>query len=76
MPSNLPELLTQAQLDNACDVYKLIESRSGLNPHQGRELSVEIVDKLARFHSNVVSELMKEGKAESVAGRSIDLHKL
>lgn len=32
MPDNVSDLLTRAQLDNARDVYKLIESRSELNP--------------------------------------------
>ena len=76
MPSNVSELLTRAQLDNARDVYKLIESRSELNPYQDRELAVKIVAKLADYHSSVIDKLIEEGNAGSVAGWSIDLHKL
>lgn len=76
MPSNVSELLTRAQLDNARDVYKLIESRSELNPYQDRELAVKIIDKLADYHGSVIEKLIEEGKAESVVGWSIDLHKL
>ena len=76
MPDNVSELLTRAQLDNARDVYKLIESRSELNPYQDRELAVKIIDKLAGYHSSTIDKLIEEGKAESVATWSIDLHKL
>jgi hypothetical protein len=76
MPSNVSELLTRAQLDNARDVYKLIESRSELNPYQDRELAVKIITKLADYHSDCIDKLIDEGKAESVAGWSYDLHRL
>ncbi len=76
MPSNVSELLTRAQLDNARDVYKLIESRSELNPYQDRELAVKIIGKLANFHNDIIDKLVEEGKAESVAGWAIDLHRL
>lgn len=76
MPSNVSELLTRAQLDNARDVYKLIESRSELNPYQDRELAVKIINKLSGYHSDVIEKLIEEGKAESVVGWSIDLHRL
>jgi hypothetical protein len=76
MPDNVSELLTRAQLDNARDVYKLIESRSELNPYQDRELAVKIIDKLASYHGSTIDKLIEEGKAESVAGWSVDLHKL
>lgn len=76
MPSNVSELLTRAQLDNARDVYKLIESRSELNPYQDRELAVKIISKLADYHNDVIEKLIEEGKAESVAGWAIDLHRL
>lgn len=76
MPNSVSELLTRAQLDNARDVYKLIESRSELNPYQDRELAVKIIDKLADYHSTVIEKLVEEGNAGSVAGWSIDLHKL
>lgn len=76
MPSNVAELLTRAQLDNARDVYKLIESRSELSPYQDRELAVKIINKLLSYHSDIIDKLIEEGKAESVAGWSVDLHKL
>ena len=76
MPSNVSEELTRAQLDNARDVYKLIESRSELNRYQDRELVVKITDKLANHQNSVIEKLTEEGKAESVAGLSIDAHKL
>ena len=76
MPSNVSELLTRAQLDNARDVYKLIESRSELNPYQDRELAVKIITKLADFHSDCIDKLINEGKAESVVSWSSDLSRL
>lgn len=76
MPSNVSELLTRAQLDNARDVYKLIESRSELNPYQDRELAVKIISKLADYHSDCIDKLIEEGKAEQVVGWSYDLHRL
>lgn len=76
MPSNVSELLTRAQLDNARDVYKLIESRSELNPYQDRELAVKIINKLVDYHDTVIEKLVEEGKAGSVPGWAIDLHRL
>jgi len=76
MPSNVSELLTRAQLDNARDVYKLIESRSELNPYQDRELAVKIISKLVDYHSDVIDKLVEERKADSVVGWSVDLHRL
>ena len=58
MPSNVAELLTRAQLDNARDVYKLIESRSELNPYQDRELAVKIVNKLVDYHNITIDTLV------------------
>lgn len=76
MPSNVSELLTRAQLDNARDVYRLIESRSELNPYQDRELAVKIINKLVNYHDSAVDKLIEEGKAGSVPGWAIDLHRL
>jgi hypothetical protein len=76
MPSNISELLTRAQLDNARDVYKLIESRSELNPYQDRELAVKVISKLADYHNDVIDKLVEEGKADTVAGWAIDLNRL
>ena len=76
MPSNVSELLTRAQLDNARDVYKLIESRSELNPYQDRELAVKVISKLADYHNDVIDKLIEEGKADTIAGWAIDLHRL
>jgi len=76
MPSNVSELLTRAQLDNARDVYKLIESRSELNPYQDRELAVKIINKLVNYHNDIIDKLTEEGKAELIAGWAIDLHRL
>lgn len=76
MPSNVAELLTRSQLDNARDVYKLFESRSALNPYQDRELAVKIITKLADYHNNFISKLIDEGKAENIYSWSVDLHRL
>lgn len=76
MPNNVSELLTRAQLDNARDVYKLIESRSELNPYQDRELAVKIINKLVDYHSTIIDKLIEEKNAESIAGWAIDLQKL
>lgn len=76
MPSNVSELLTRAQLDNARDVYRLIESRSELNPYQDRELAVKIVNKLADYHNTTIDKLIEVGNAESVVGWTIDLQRL
>lgn len=76
MPNNVSELLTRAQLDNARDVYKMIESRSELNPYQDRELAVKIIDKLADYHLSMLEKLIEDGKSESVASWSIDLRSL
>ncbi len=76
MPSNVSELLTRAQLDNARDVYKMIESRSDLNPYQDRELAVKIISKLADYHNDVIDKHIEEGKADAIAGWAIDLHRL
>jgi hypothetical protein len=76
MPSNVSELLTRSQLDNARDVYKLIESRSELNPYQDRELAVKVINKLADYHDNYIAKLIDEGKAENIFGWSVDLHRL
>lgn len=76
MPSNVAELLTRAQLDNARDVYKLIESRSELNPYQDRELAVKIVNKLVDYHNTTIDKLIEDGNAESVVGWAIDLQRL
>ncbi|QPN66545.1 hypothetical protein [Synechococcus sp. CBW1006] len=76
MPSNVSELLTRAQLDNARDVYRLIESRSELNPYQDRELAVKIINKLVGFHDDCIDKLIEDGKAESIPGWAIDLHRL
>lgn len=76
MPSNVSELLTRAQLDNARDVYKLIESRSELNPYQDRELAVKIINKLVDYHNTSIDKLIENGNAESVVGWAVDLQKL
>jgi hypothetical protein len=76
MPSNVSELLTRAQLDNARDVYKLIESRSELNPYQDRELAVKIVNKLVDYHNTSMDKLIEDGNAESVVGWAVDLQRL
>lgn len=76
MPSNVSDLLTRAQLDNARDVYKLIESRSELNPYQDRELAVKIINKLADYHNSSIDKLIEEGNAESAVGWAIDLQRL
>ena len=76
MPSNVSELLTRAQLDNARDVYKLIESRSELNSYQDRELAVKVITKLVSYHNDVIDKLIEEGKADTIAGWAIDLHRL
>ena len=72
MPSNVSELLTRAQLDNARDVYRLIESRSELNPYQERELAAKIINKLVDYHSTTIEKRIEENKAESIAGWAID----
>lgn len=76
MPSNVSELLTRAQLDNARDVYRLVESRSELNPYQDRELAVKIVTKLVDYHNTTIDKLIEDGNAESVVGWTIDLQRL
>ena len=76
MPSNVSELLTRAQLDNARDVYKLIESRSQLNPYQDRELAVKIITKLSDYHNTSIEKLIEEEKSESITNWAIDLHRL
>mgnify|MGYP006280831071 CR=1 FL=1 len=76
MPNNVSDLLTRAQLDNARDVYRVIESRSELNPYQDRELAVKIIDKLVEYHGSVIEKLVEESNTESIVGWSIDLHKL
>jgi hypothetical protein len=76
MPSNVSELLTRAQLDNARDVYRLIESRSALNPYQERELAAKIINKLVDYHSTTIEKLIEENKAESIPGWAIDLQRL
>lgn len=76
MPNSVADLLTRAQLDNARDVYKLIEARSELNPYQDRELAVKIVNKLVDYHIAVVEKSIDEGNAELVAGWSADLTRL
>ena len=76
MPSNVSELLTRAQLDNARDVYRLIESRSELNPYQERELAAKIINKLVDYHSTTIEKLIEENKAETIAGWAIDLQRL
>ena len=76
MPSNVSELLTRAQLDNARDVYRLIESRSELNPYQERELAAKIINKLVDYHNTTIEKLIEENKAESIAGWAIDLQRL
>jgi len=75
-PSNVSELLTRAQLDNARDVFKLVETRSDLSPYQERELAVKIIQKLAAFHEDVIDGLISEDKAESVAAWAMDLNRI
>jgi hypothetical protein len=75
-PSNVSELLTRAQLDNARDVFKLVETRSALSPYQERELAVKIIQKLAAFHEDVIDGLIAEEKAESVAAWAMDLNRI
>jgi hypothetical protein len=75
-PSNVSELLTRAQLDNARDVFKLVETRSALSPYQERELAVKIIQKLAAFHEDVIEGLIAEEKAESVAAWAMDLNRI
>jgi hypothetical protein len=76
MPNNIGELLTRAQLDNARDVHRLIESRSELNPYQDRELAVKIVNKLVDYHNTTIEKLIEDGNAESVVGWTMDLQRL
>jgi hypothetical protein len=76
MPSNVSELLTRAQLDNARDVYRLIDSRSELNPYQDRELAVKIVNKLVDYQNTTIDKLIEDGNAESAVGWTIDLQRL
>ena len=75
-PSNVSELLTRAQLDNARDVFKLFETRSALSPYQERELAVKIIQKLAAFHEDVIDGLIAEEKSESVAAWAMDLNRI
>ena len=75
-PSNVSELLTRAQLDNARDVFKLVETRSALSPYQERELAVKIIQKLAAFHEDVIDGLIAEEKSESVAAWAMDLTRI
>jgi len=75
-PSNVSELLTRAQLDNARDVFKLVETRSALSPYQERELAVKIIQKLAAFHEDVIDGLIAEEKSESVAAWAMDLNRI
>lgn len=75
-PSNVSELLTRAQLDNARDVFRLVETRSDLSPYQERELAVKIIQKLAAFHEDVIDGLISEEKAESVAAWAMDLNRI
>lgn len=76
MPNNVAELLTRAQLDNARDVYKLIESRSELNPYQDRELAVKIITKLADYHDGMISKLIEDGEVSTIPNWAIDLGRL
>jgi len=76
MPSNVGELLTRVQLDNARDAYKLLETRSELNPYQDRELAVKIINKLVDYHTNSISRLVDEGKADEISTWAIDHHRL
>jgi hypothetical protein len=75
-PSNVSELLTRAQLDNARDVFRLVETRSALSPYQERELAVKIIQKLAAFHEDVIDGLIAEEKSESVAAWAMDLTRI
>lgn len=75
-PRNVSELLTRAQLDNARDVYKLIETRSDLSPYQQRELAVKIIQKLAAFHEDMIDGLIAEEKADSSAAWAMDLTRI
>ena len=76
MPDNVSDLLTRAQLDNARDVYKLIESRSELSPYQDRELAVKIVNRLVDYHDTIIGKQIEEGNASSVVNWAIDLQRL
>jgi hypothetical protein len=76
MPQNVAELLTRAQLDNARDVFRLIEARSELNPYQDRELAVKLVRKLADYHSEVINKAIEEGNAAAAATWASDLARL
>lgn len=76
MPANVADLLTRAQLDNARDVFRLVESRSELNPYQERELAVKIIKKLVTYHDSVIDKLFDAGDAPSLPGWSIDLQRL
>jgi len=75
-PNTVSELLTRAQLDNARDVFKLVETRSALSPYQERELAVKIIQKLAAFHEDVIDGLIAEEKSESVAAWAMDLNRI
>ena len=75
-PNTVAELLTRAQLDNARDVFKLVETRSALSPYQERELAVKIIQKLAAFHEDVIEGLIAEEKSESVAAWAMDLNRI
>ena len=72
----MSELLTRAQLDNARDVFRLVETRSALSPYQERELAVKIIQKLAAFHEDVIDGLIAEEKSESVAAWAMDLTRI
>ena len=76
MPDNVSDLLVRTQLDNARDVYKLIEARSELNSYQDRELAVKIIGKLVNYHNSAIDKFVDEGKAELVAGWAVDLQRL
>jgi hypothetical protein len=76
VPQNISELLTRAQLDNARDVFRLIEGRSELNAYQDRELAVKIVSKLADYHSDVIGKMIEEGNAGAAATWAADLARL
>lgn len=76
MPQNVAELLTRAQLDNARDVFRLIEARSELNPYQDRELAVKIVRKLADYHGDTINKMIEEGNAAAAASWGADLARL
>ena len=76
MPQNISELLTRAQLDNARDVFRLIEGRSELNAYQDRELAVKIVSKLVDYHSDVIGKMIEDGNAGAAATWAADLSRL